>query len=102
MIRMAAITLLVLAFGAPVEGDLPPANTGIMYVSNVRGDAVAVFDGTGAYLRSFPAPGLDGPRGIVVVPEGRLYVASQLSDQIHVFDAQPDAPLCPCSALCKG
>ena len=50
---------------------------------------VAVYDSTGSYLHSFTAPGLNGPRGIVVNPvNGMIYVASQLSNEIFVFNAE--------------
>ena len=50
--------------------QLPLADSSDFYVSNFNGDAVAVYDETGAYLRSFTAPGLNGPRGVVWTPDG--------------------------------
>jgi len=76
-------------FAGPARGYLPPAGTGHFYVSNHNGDRVAVFDAAGMYLRSFSAPGLNGPRGVVVHPaSGQMYVAGQLIPSgIYVFDA---------------
>ncbi len=76
--------LLFLVHSAP--GILPPPRTGNLYVTSFGTDSVAVYDSTGAYLRSFSAPGLDGPRGIVFAPNNRIYIAGQHSDQIFVFD----------------
>jgi WD40 repeat protein len=69
-----------------VHGQLPPADTGGFFVSDYNNDRVAVYDPTGGFLRTFTAAGLNGPRGIVAMQEGTLYVASQLTNSIFVLD----------------
>ena len=66
---------------------LPPAQTGNFYVSDFNNDRIVTYDASGSHLGSFTAPGLDGPRGIVVLPDGRIHVASQQTDEVFVFTA---------------
>ena len=84
---VAFLSVITGATASVVAGPLPPANTGHFYVGNYQGDDVVVFDGSGAVTRHFSDPDLDGPRGIVIGPRGRIFVAAQKSDSIVVFDA---------------
>lgn len=84
---IAALTTILLAGSPVVAGRLPPANTGHFYVSSFESDEVVVYDGSGDVLRRFSDPEVDGPRGIVIGPQGRIFVAAQNSDAIVVFDA---------------
>lgn len=87
MFRSIALSGLVVVISVTsAHAVLPPAETGDFYVASYNGDAVAVFSAGGAYLRSFTATGLDGPRGIVLATDGRIYVASERSREIFVFD----------------
>ncbi len=61
---------------------LPPARTGNFYVSSFSADSIAIYDSSGKYIHSFSAEGLNGPRGIVFAPNNKVYVASQLTDEI--------------------
>ena len=66
---------------------LPPQATGDFYVGNFNGDDIGVYDSNGVFLRTFTAAGLNGPRGLVFAPNGRLYVASENTSEIFVFDS---------------
>jgi DNA-binding beta-propeller fold protein YncE len=68
-----------------VAAQLPPANTTHLYVSDFDNDRVVVYDAAGAFLRSFTAPGLNGPRGVAFLPDQRIAVASQLGHRVFVF-----------------
>ena len=67
---------------------LPPVQTGNMYVSNYGNGTIAVYDSAGAFLRNLTPEGMSGTRGIVFAPNDRMYVASQNTDEIFVFDAE--------------
>ncbi len=78
---------VAVAGAEPIDAaELPPGNTGVMYVGAFHDDEVAVYAADGKHLGSLKAPGLDGPRGIVAMPDGSLYVASQFTNLIYVFD----------------
>jgi len=83
----AALLTLLIAGNPVVAGPLPPANTGHFYVSSFESDDVVVYDNSGNVLRHFSDPELEGPRGIVIGPDGQILVAAQKSDAIVVFDA---------------
>jgi predicted secreted protein len=67
---------------------LPPGQTGNFYVGDFVNARVVVYDASGALLDSFTAPGLSGPRGILVRQDGVIYVASQFTSEVFVFDSQ--------------
>ncbi len=75
---------------------LPPKQTGNFYVGDFANARVVVYDASGALLDSFTAPGLSGPRGIVVLQDGTIYVASQgegNNPQGHLFALEPNGQL---------
>ena len=90
--RLAHVCLTLPLVSASAAAELPPTATGVFYVSDFVNDRVVVYGADGSLLRSFSAPGLDGPRGIVVTDDGRIFVASQLTNQVHVFSRQ-ESPL---------
>ena len=57
---MSAVLTMI---GVACLGQLPPANTGSLYVSDFWDDEVAVLSPAGEELRTFTAEGLRGPRG---------------------------------------
>lgn len=83
----AALAAILVAGSPVVAAPLPPANTGHFYVSSFESDDIVVYGGSGNVLRRFSDPQLDGPRGIVIGPDGRIMVAAHKSDAIVVFDA---------------
>ena len=83
---VAFLSVFIGAAGSVVAGPLPPANTGHFYVSNFQGDNVVVVDNSGTVTRRFSDPDLDGPRGIVIGPSERIFVAAQRSNAIVIFD----------------
>jgi DNA-binding beta-propeller fold protein YncE len=88
VLRILVLSGLALLLAAPsAHSVLPPDETSHFYVSSYEGDEVAVYRGSGAYMRSFTAPGLEEPRGIVFVPDGRIYVASEGTHEVYVFDS---------------
>ncbi len=78
--------LAALTLGTGARAGLPPAMTGDLYVSDWNNDRVAVYAAGGAFLRGFTAAGLNGPRGVVFGPGREIFVASELSHEILVFD----------------
>lgn len=72
--------------GGQMGGQPPLAETEDLYVAEANSDRIAVFDEAGTYLRSFTAPGLDGPRDIAFGANDRMYVACSEADEIVVFD----------------
>jgi len=84
MKTLQTLTLLLLATG-PALAQLPPARTGKLLVGDFQNDRVCVYDESGAFLHDFTAPGLNGPRGIAFLPDGRFIVASELSDELFLF-----------------
>ncbi len=81
------VVAVSLACATLAHGLLPPEATGEFYVGNYFGDNVLVYGPSGNYLRSFDAGGqLTRPRGIVFVPDGRIYVAGENSNRIFVFN----------------
>ena len=78
-----AILLALLAASASAE--LPEQVTNELYVSDFINDRIAVFSDDAVFLRSFTAPGLDGPRGIVFREDGTFYVGSQNNNTIYHF-----------------
>lgn len=75
------LTLTTTAFAI-----LPPELTEDFLVSDFNHDRIAVYNETGSFVSDFTADGLNGPRGVVVNPGGSVYVASELSNEIMVFD----------------
>lgn len=67
---------------------LPPEQTGNFNVGDFLNHRMVVYDSAGNYMHDFTAPGLSGPRGIVIRADGTTYVASQFTDEVFVFDAQ--------------
>src|SRR3990172_3651351 len=65
---------------------LPPERTGNFLVTSFGSDSVLVYDSLGNYLCTFTADGLGGPRGIVFAPNEKIYIASQNTDEVFVFD----------------
>ena len=76
----------VLLSSPALASQLPPSVTEDLYVTEFSFDRIAVFDSDGNYLRSFTAPGLDGPYGIAFGPGDRIYVACAESDEVVVFN----------------
>jgi len=87
MKRLQALALLLCTIGiaGSAGAQLPPARTGKLLVGDFQNDRVCVYDASGAFLRDFTAPGLDGPRGIVFLPDGRFAVSSERSDEVFLF-----------------
>lgn len=81
-IRNAA---LLLALAGSATAELPELVTNDLYVSDFSNDRIAVYSADGTFLRSFTAPGLDGPRGIVFRDDGTFYVGSQNNDSVYHF-----------------
>ncbi len=82
----AAAALLALASALPAQ--LPPDRTYQLYVGDFLNDRVVSYDQAGNVRSTFSAPGLDGPRGVLVANSGRIYVASEHADRVFVFDAR--------------
>lgn len=80
------IVSLLLGLTVTADAQLPPQSTGPFLVTNFDGDNITVYDSLGNYTHSFTAPGLNGPRGIVFAPNDRIYVASQLTDEVFIFN----------------
>ncbi|MCA8941405.1 MAG: NHL repeat-containing protein [Planctomycetes bacterium] len=85
--RFSLLTAALASTASFAAAQLPPFETGNFYVSDFNNDRIAVYDATGAFLRSFTGPGLDGPRGIVVLDDGGIFVSSENTDAVYVFDA---------------
>jgi DNA-binding beta-propeller fold protein YncE len=82
---LLAVAPVVLGLGGePARAVLPPGATEHFYVGDEHAH-VLVYSASGEYLRSFTAPGLDGPYGIVHAGNGKIYVASRHSSEIYVF-----------------
>ncbi len=75
-----------LAIASSALAILPPELTEDFFVSDFNHDRVAVYDEVGGFVSDFTADGLNGPRGIVVDPNGSVFVASELSNEILMFD----------------
>ena len=74
--RRFAITLTIAFLVFVAYAILPPERTGNFLVTSFGGDNVAVYGSLGNYIRTFTAPGLNGPRGIVFAPNNKIYIAS--------------------------
>lgn len=83
---LSSISAGILSVASTAFAILPPELTEEFFVADFNHDRVAVYDELGAYVSDFTAEGLDGPRGIVVHSEGSVYVASELSNEVYVFD----------------
>lgn len=84
--RSSVSFIAFVLFASALRGDLPRAVSGDLYLSDYNNDRVVVYSGDGELLRTFTAPGLNGPRGVVFGDSGEVFVASQLSNQIYRFD----------------
>ena len=84
LFALAALVIGLVA--APSLAVLPPDATEHFYLTgDFHFHEVGVYSATGEYLRSFTAPGLSLPFGIVYAGNGKIYVSSRSSDEIFVF-----------------
>ncbi|MCH7515659.1 MAG: hypothetical protein IIB08_00785 [Bacteroidetes bacterium] len=81
------ISSVILVFIFVAYAILPPERTGNFLVTSFGNDSIAVYDSLGNYLRTFTAPGVSGPRGIVFAPDNKIYIASQFTGEIFVFNS---------------
>ena len=70
--KRSRVVLMAMAFAFSLMAQrslaiLPPQDTSDFYVGNYSGDNIGVYDANGAFLRTFTAAGLNGPRGLVDV-----------------------------------
>lgn len=81
---MSAIALTAIALAIPTGG---PAD-GTLFVSGYTPDAVFRYDAVpGEFLGTLDASGgIDGPLGLTRGPDGRVYVASELTDSVLRFE----------------
>lgn len=88
-LALSSLAAAVLLAATPALADypMPPAHTGVRYVSGFDSNTVFVEFPDGAPLGSFSYVDLDGPRGLAFGADGRLYLASERNDRVLVFDA---------------
>lgn len=86
---LAAAATLVIGAAPRASADfpMPPAHTGVRYVSGFDTNTVFVEFPDGTPLGTITHPDIDGPRGLAFGPDGRLYLASERNDRVLVFDA---------------
>ena len=94
-LNLLLLVLFILSGIGTAQTLLPPLRTGKFYVSSYSADSIAVYDSSGKYIHSFSAEGLDGPRGIVFAPNNKVYIASQLTDEIYIFEDYDYATISP-------
>jgi len=66
--RRFTISLIIAIVVFAAYAILPPERTGNFLVTSFGSDSIAVYDSLGNYIRTFTAPGINGPRGIVFAP----------------------------------
>jgi streptogramin lyase len=83
LFAVAAIAITGLAVHSAIAG-------GVLLASGFNSDQVHRYDATtGAYLGDLgPGGDLDGPLGVTVGPDGRLYVSSEESNKVLRYDRQ--------------
>jgi hypothetical protein len=85
--------------------DLIITATGRILVSSANDSRVVEFDGSGAHVGDLVAAGsggLDYPTGMVIGPNGNLFVCSRDTDSVLEYDAGSGAPVGPFVAAGTG
>ena len=82
-LRAAVAGLLLVG---PAAAQLPFPESHDFLVSDYQNDRVVAYRPSGALSHTFTAPGLDGPRGIAFLADGRFFVSSELGDEVFAFD----------------
>jgi DNA-binding beta-propeller fold protein YncE len=74
------------AIGAPLGIARAPGGSAAFWVSSLGDDSIKCFDTDGSVIDTFSHASIDGPRQMTGGPDGYLYVASDVSDRVVVFD----------------
>lgn len=72
--------------GSPVGITRAPGGSRNYYVTSLDDDDVVCLDAEGTVVGTLSHASLDGPRQMIGGPDGYLYVASDQSDRVVVFD----------------
>lgn len=70
----------------PIGISRAPGGSSNFWVTSLGDDSIDCLDADGSVLATFAHPSLDGPRQMSGGPDGYLYVASDVSDRVVVFD----------------